>query len=110
MKTTKAIITVLELLNQAYPTIPMHEEHALNPFRLLVAIILSQRARDRVTVPLTKELFTHITTAQDLERLPLGELEQLIRPIGFYKTKAKALKELASVLITKYNATVPSNE
>ncbi len=101
---------VLTILDRNYPTIPMHEVHATNPFRLLVAIILSQRARDSVTVPLTTTLFEKISTPRDLANMPLLELESIIRPIGFYHSKAKSLHELAKALIMHHQGTVPQTE
>lgn len=110
MKHTTHMDDVLTILDRIYPTIPMHEVHATSPFRLLVAIILSQRAKDTVTVPLTKKLFERVTTPEDLVALPLLELESIIRPIGFYHSKAKSLHDLAKVLIAHHQGTVPQTE
>lgn len=108
--TTQDIPTVLSILDKEYPTIPMHVEHGGDPFRLLVAIILSQRARDSVTVPLTTTLFTHITTPQDMVDLPQQKLEDIIHPIGFYHAKATALQEMAKILVETYHGKVPTTE
>ncbi len=110
MKNDLHIDVVLEILSRVYPTIPMHEVHAKNPFRLLVAVVLSQRARDSVTVPTAAKLFERITTANDLMELPIGELETIIKPIGFHHTKALALKKLARVLVENYDGVVPNTE
>lgn len=110
MKTDLPINQVLTILSHEYPTIPMHEVHALNPFRFLVAIVLSQRARDSVTVPVTVQLFEHITTVQDLNDFPLEKLEAIIKPIGFHHTKAVALKKLSRALLERFNGEVPSTE
>lgn len=111
MKTTKAeIVSVLQILDRKYPSLPMLTVHATTPFRLLVAIILSQRSKDSVTVPLAQKLFKRVSTPQDFQKIPLLELEKIIQPIGFYKVKAKALKKLSNLLMEKYAGHVPSTE
>lgn len=101
---------VLEILDRTYPTIPMHEVHGHDPFQLLVAVILSQRARDSVTVPLATKLFTVAKTPQDFVDLPIAKLSEIIRPIGFYSAKSIAIKKLAKILVDKYDGKVPRTE
>jgi endonuclease III len=110
MPTTNEVSTVLEILDTTYPTLAMHEVHGKDPFRMLVAVVLSQRARDAITVPTAATLFERITTAQDLADFPIEELEAIIQPIGFHKEKAKSLKELANVLVDQYGGQVPTTE
>jgi len=102
--------TVLTILDHTYPTLAMHEVHGQDPFRMLVAVILSQRARDAVTVPVAARLFERITTPQDLLNLPTEELEAIIYPIGFAHAKATALKKMAAVLVEQYGGVVPGTE
>jgi endonuclease III len=102
--------TVLSILDRTYPTIAMHEVHGHDPFQLLVAVILSQRSRDSVTVPTAQKLFETVKTPADFVRIPQVELEQKIRAIGFYTAKAAAIKKLSAILIEKYNGQVPSRE
>lgn len=90
--------------------LPMHEVHGHDPFQLLVAVILSQRSRDSVTVPLAVNLFRVARTPQEFNRLPLERLETLIQSIGFYKTKALAIKNCSQILVAKYNGQVPQTE
>lgn len=101
---------VLEILNATYPTIPMHEIHGHDPFQLLVAVILSQRARDSVTVPLASKLFAVAKTPQQFVDLPVETLSQIILPIGFYTAKSLAIKKLAKILVDEYGGTVPRTE
>ncbi|PWU23830.1 endonuclease III [Candidatus Cerribacteria bacterium 'Amazon FNV 2010 28 9'] len=110
MPSQTEVEAVLNILNTTYPTLAMHEVHGGDPFRMLVAVILSQRSRDSVTVPLAAQLFEHIITAADLDRMPLEELTDRIRPSTFYQQKAKALKELAHILVTQYQGKVPQTE
>ncbi|HSW90350.1 MAG TPA: endonuclease III [Patescibacteria group bacterium] len=108
--TTKNIRKVLTILRQTYPLIAMHEIHGHDPFHLLVAVILSQRARDSVTVPLAVKLFAIAPTPKKFVDLPVRQIEEIIKPIGFYHQKAAALHELSKILIEKYDGHVPSNE
>lgn len=88
----------------------MHEIHGHDPFRMLVAVILSQRARDSVTVPLASTLFATASTPQEFVDLSLEKLEKIIHPIGFYHAKALAIKKLAHMLIEKFDGQVPRTE
>lgn len=108
--TDATVRSVITLLRTSYPTLPMHEVHGHDPFQMLVAVVLSQRARDAVTVPTASLLFQRIHTPQQLLDLPLKELEAIIKPIGFQVAKAVALKKLAKSLVEKYNGIVPSTE
>ncbi len=108
--TTKHVQKVLQILDHTYPTLPMHEVHGHDAFRMLVAVILSQRARDSVTVPTAAKLFAIASTPKEFVDMPAEEIEDHIRVIGFYTAKAKAIKKLSQILIEKYDGKVPSTE
>lgn len=80
-----------------------------DPFKVLVGCILSQRTKDETTENVTKRLFRKIKKPSDLLDIPLEELENLIYPSGFYRVKAKRLKEVAKILINNYDGKVPDN-
>src|ERR1700731_1732392 len=61
------------------------------PFELLVAAILSAQTTDRQVNEVTRVLFTRYRTAADYAAADLAELEELIRPTGYFHTKAKTL-------------------
>ncbi len=75
-----------------------------NPYKTLISTVLSARTRDETTLKVSKELFKVAPNLNSLSKLSQKEIEKLVHPVGFYKTKAKHLKELAST-ITK----VPSS-
>ncbi len=104
------IETVLSILDQEYPTLPMHEVHGHDPFHLLIAVLLSQRSRDSVVVPLASRLFSHYPTPQAMDRASLQDIQRLIKPAGFYVGKATAIKAICRILIEKYDEKVPSTE
>ncbi|MBR9689697.1 MAG: endonuclease III [Candidatus Altiarchaeota archaeon] len=78
-----------------------------SPFRILISTILSARTKDEVTEKVSNSLFSEISTVQDLNNLNELKLQKIIRPIGFYKTKARMLKATAKQLIEEYNGKVP---
>ncbi len=78
-----------------------------DPFRVLVATILSARTRDQTTTLAAERLFQVIRSLNDLQKLPLKQLETLIYPVGFYKTKARMLKQLPAAVITLTGGTLP---
>ncbi len=104
------IPTVLKILDATYPTIPMHEVHGQDPFQLLVAVILSQRSRDSVTVPTASKLFAVAKTPQEFVDLQVERLEELIHAIGFYHEKAIAIKTMSQMLLDDFGGQVPKTE
>jgi len=70
-----------------------------DPFHILVATVLSQRTRDLNTYHASSELFRRFNTPQEMSEASLEELESLVRPVGFYRAKAKAIKEIARLVV-----------
>lgn len=79
-----------------------------NPFKVLVGTILSQRTRDENTEIAVKKLFSVYKNSEELANAEIKEIEKLIRNVGFYRNKANAIKEVANILLKKYNGKVPS--
>jgi len=80
-----------------------------DPFRVLISCIISLRTKDEVTREASKRLFAMAKNVHEMSKLDVKEIEKLIYPAGFYKTKAKRIKEICKVLIEKYNCKVPCN-
>ena len=78
-----------------------------DPFRILVATILSLRTRDTVTAVVAPRLFARADTPEALLALPVEELREIIRPVGFYNAKTESLREVAALLIERYGGRVP---
>ena len=81
--------------------------HYRNPFELLVATILSAQCTDNQVNAVTTTLFKKLTSPADFAAAPLGEIEALIRPTGYFRNKAKNIKKCSQMLIEKYNGKVP---
>lgn len=78
-----------------------------DPFRTLIGTILSQRTRDENTARASLALFSRFPTAADLAAADTAEVEELIRPAGFYRVKARTIKEVARVLVDRSGGRVP---
>jgi endonuclease III len=78
-----------------------------DPFRVLVATILSARTKDQTTSAVSKRLFAKVRTLAELEATPLQELERLIFPVGFYRTKARLLRKLPEAVNGLYGGEIP---
>ncbi len=80
-----------------------------DPFKILISCILSQRTKDEITEKVTNNLFSVINSPEGLIKIEDKKLEKILYSIGFYKVKAKRLKEISKILIDKYNSSVPDN-
>ncbi len=79
-----------------------------DPFRILIATVLSQRTKDEVTGPASTRLFRRYPGPKQLAKADTRTVSRLIRPVGFYKTKAKAIKRIAKIILEEYGGKVPS--
>ncbi len=77
------------------------------PFHHLVAALLSSRTRDEVTAVAAQRLLEKANSPEKLAKMSVEEIEELIRGVGFYRVKARKLKELAKKLVEEYNSEVP---
>ncbi len=80
-----------------------------DPFRVLVSCILSLRTQDSITAQATKRLFQKAPTLEALHGLSVKQIQSLIYPVGFYRTKARRLKEITEILLSQYNGQVPES-
>lgn len=71
----------------------------LEPYQLLIAAVLSSRTRDEQTAKAVERLFSKAKSIEDLARMEVSEIEELIKNVGFYRVKARRIKEIAKMLI-----------
>lgn len=76
-------------------------------YRILVSVLLSSRTKDETTFKAAERLFKKAPNFRKLNSLNIKEIENLIYPVGFYKTKARHLKELSKIIINKYHGKIP---
>lgn len=79
-----------------------------NPFKVLVATLLSLRTRDEQTGPAAERLFALAETPETMVLLPAADIEQAIYPVGFYRVKALRVIEVCRVLLEEHGGQVPS--
>jgi endonuclease-3 len=97
---------ILDLLYKHYPN-PHCELNFTNPFELLIATILSAQCTDVRVNRVTEKLFRDYPTVNAFAEADLEELEQAVRPTGFYRNKAKAIKETATTVRDTFGGEVP---
>jgi len=78
-----------------------------DPFRILVSTVISLRTKDEVTDEASRRLFALADTPDVLSRLNVRSIQKAIYPAGFYKTKARALKDISRRLVEEYGGRVP---
>ncbi len=83
--------------------------HHDGPFQLLVATILSAQCTDARVNEVTPALFARFPTPAALAQAAPAEVEELIRPTGFYRNKTKSLLGMASALVERFGGEVPSD-
>jgi len=108
----KTIEKVLRIMEKRYvefkdPIVTEIAERTRDPFRILISTILSLRTKDEVTAEASKRLFQVADTPEKILNLKTNRIERLIYPVGFYKTKAKRLKQVCRILVEEYNGRVP---
>ena len=80
-----------------------------DPFRVLIFTIISQRTRDEQTEVAADKLLSKYPTAKELANAPVANIEKLIKIAGFYRNKARKIKEVCGILQEKYNGEVPED-
>lgn len=104
----KDIGSILKKLQEMHGE-PRVELSYTSPLELVVATVLSAQCTDRRVNAVTRDLFRKYRTARDYIEAPDTELEEDIRPTGFYRNKSRALKSIAAELIERFGGTVPDD-
>lgn len=99
---------LLEKLYQYYPN-PHCELNYTNAFELLIATILSAQCTDVRVNMVTETLFKKYPSPQHFADADLAELEQDVKPTGFYRNKAKSIQETSRRILEVYAGEVPQN-
>ena len=112
IKNAEKIFTVLtqglHQFNQ--PVVSRKKQDIIDtPYVTLISCLLSLRTKDKVTEQASARLLTTYNTPQKILRLSETQIASLIYPVGFYKTKAKRIKEISQTILDKYNGKVPDN-
>jgi len=98
--------SILRRLRTAYPEVRCALRHD-NPLQLLVATILSAQCTDARVNLVTPALFKRYRTAVDFATAPSAELESLIRSTGFFRNKARSIRNCCQGIAAKHGGKVP---
>ena len=108
----KDIATSIKLLkaqNRLFniPAVTQISNISRSPFMVLISCILSLRTKDNTTMQASERLFNLARTPEAMKALSIKTIEKAIYPVGFYRNKTKAIKNICKDLVEKYNSTVP---
>jgi endonuclease-3 len=95
-------------LQQLYPETPIPLDHK-DPYTLLIAVLLSAQCTDVRVNQVTPLLFARADTPQDMVKLSVKEIKEIIRPCGLSPMKSKGIAGLSRILLDKHDGKVPAD-
>ncbi len=112
---TETFLKILSILEKEFekwdaPVVSLMEKRdKRTPFQILISTIISARTKDEITAKASQNLFKLADNPEDMLKLSEEEIAKAIYPAGFYRNKAKAIKEVAKDIIEKFDGKVPDN-
>lgn len=103
---SKQVRHVLDTIADMFPDAHCELNHS-NPFELTIAVLLSAQCTDETVNKVTQTLFVKYRKPDDYVAVPIEELEQDIRRIGLFRSKAKNIQSLCRILLDTYGGNVP---
>ncbi len=113
MSTKKPDIeTIIRRLKAVYkqwnvPIVTLISNRSHDPFRILIATILSQRTKDEVTAQASERLFRLASAPAGMAALTEDKIRRAIYPVGFYRVKAGRIRIVAEAIAVRYHGVVP---
>ncbi|MDK2897296.1 MAG: endonuclease [Candidatus Atribacteria bacterium] len=105
---SKRAIEILNRLEEKFPDARILLEFK-NPFELLVATVLAAQAPDERVNRVTKTLFSKFPTPEALSQAELTTIEEVVKPINYFRQKARFIKQISQVLVDRFAGKVPSD-
>lgn len=99
---------LLRRLNELYPETPVPLDHK-DPFTLLVAVLLSAQCTDVRVNQITPALFALADNPEDMMRVPVDQIRDIIRPCGLSPRKSTAISELSRLIVEHHGGMVPAD-
>lgn len=99
---------ICEYLDELFPD-PKCELNYTKDYELLMAIVLSAQSTDKRVNVCTKVLFDKYDTLEKIASAPINDIKNIIRTIGSFNKKSVYIKEIAKILVEKYNGVVPKD-
>ena len=111
---TPALEQTLTILQGEYPKwqvpiVTLIAERSNDPYQVLISTLLSLRTKDEVTTLASRRLFAQADTPKAMVELSEEVIQELIYPVGFYKTKARNLIEVSRLLLERHGGRVPDD-
>ncbi|MDP8012208.1 MAG: endonuclease III domain-containing protein [Thermoplasmata archaeon] len=98
------------MIKRLIEKIKPHEIPFSEPWKVLISTVLSQRTKDETTAMVSERLYKIYPDLESISKANLDHLENVLKPIGFYREKAKRIREIAKILINEYNGKVPEDK
>ena len=96
-------------LSREYGLDPWNWHTRQNPFQVLIGTVLSQRTADPKTDLAARSLFSRFPTPKKLASAPLKEIQKLVRPANYYRTKAHRVREISRMIVERFSGRVPDS-
>ena len=95
------------VLDDGLPIVSKLAAENYDPYALLVSTLLSLRTKDKVTAVATERLLNLARSPRDMLKVPEEKIIKAIYPVGFYRNKARTIREISNTLLEKYQGSVP---
>jgi endonuclease-3 len=99
---------IFDRLQELYPETPVPLDH-VDPFTLLIAVLLSAQCTDARVNTVTPGLFTLADNPQDMANIEVDDIRAIIRPCGLSPQKSSAIKRLSQILVDQHDGIVPQD-
>lgn len=104
----------VEILEREYPKwkepiVTRMAREKRDPFKVLISCILSLRTQDKTTKEASRRLYALADTPQEMVKLSEEEIARAIYPVGFYRNKARQIKEICRILLEEHGGEVPDD-
>ena len=99
---------IVQILNEHFPDPDVPLDH-VDPFTLLIAVLLSAQCTDERVNQVTPALFLKASNPEKMQFLSQEQIYKIIKPCGLGPQKSKAIKKLSQILVNNYNGLVPQD-
>ena len=99
---------VMDELDKLYPEIPIPLDHK-DPYTLLIAVLLSAQSTDVRVNKITPLLFEKADTTEEMIKMTVDEIREIIKPVGLSPMKSKGIHGLSHILINEHQGKVPKS-
>src|SRR3989344_4505838 len=106
---SRAAIKQLSILSKDIKDMRLAAESWKTPFQTLISTIMSARTRDEVTIPVASKLFKKYPSPNNLATARIKDIQAIIKPVNFYRNKAKNIIQCGKMIVRLHGGKVPNN-